>query len=344
MGFYNWRPYVPVAERKRKAEKELARMKGTGQKAMPVRIEGRRIANTFWGKSWCDHLESFSDFENRLPRGRTYVRNGSVCHLDVLRGRVNARVMGSELYTVCVDIKPLPPRAWKDIKGRCTGRISSLLDLLEGKLSAGVMEVVTDREKGLFPKPREISMHCSCPDWATMCKHVAAVLYGVGARLDTQPELLFLLRGVDHGELIDARAESAIDAVVKGGKGRRVAEGDLGAIFGVEIDAGPPTRAAKAPATPRARQVKAPAVRAARARRAITRGVAKTRPPAFPAEPIGADIKALRERLQLSRADFARRLGVSPAAVSLWERSSKPLRLQARTRTALLRAAGQPTA
>jgi uncharacterized Zn finger protein len=296
-------------------------MRKNGMDVQPVRIEGRLIARTFWGKAWCHHLESYSDFENRLPRGRTYVRNGSVCHLEILRGRVNAKVQGSSMYDVAVDIRPLPRPAWKSIKERCTGRIASLLDLLQGRLSTGVMEIVTDREQGLFPSPREIRMECSCPDWARMCKHVAAVLYGVGTRLDEQPELLFLLRGVDHEELIDARAEVAVQAVVSGGKGRRIAEKDLGAIFGVEIDAGVPAAKKQQRTPPRAK--------------------AGQTPPAsipFPTAPTGSDIRELRERLRLSRGEFSRLLGVSDAAVSLWERSFSALRLQRRTRTALERA------
>jgi uncharacterized Zn finger protein len=298
-----WKPYVPAAQRRQKALQAMARMRKSGGDIQPVRIEGR-------------HLESYSDFENRLPRGRTYVRNGSVCHLEILRGRVNAKVQGSRMYDVAVDITPLPRPAWKSIKERCTGKIASLLDLLQGRLSTGVMEVVTDRAQGLFPSPREIRMECSCPDWATMCKHVAAVLYGVGARLDEQPELLFLLRGVDHEELIDARAEAAIQAVVSGGKGRRIAEKDLGAIFGVEIDAEAPPAKGSSTNTP----------------------FAKTRLPPFPAAATGSDIRKLRERLRLTRREFSQLLGVSEAAVSVWERSFEALRLQLRTRSALERA------
>ncbi len=316
-----WKPYVPVAQRRQKAEQALVRMRKGGVDVQPVRIEGNLIARTFWGKAWCHHLESYSDFENRLPRGRTYVRNGSVCHLEILRGRVNAKVQGSRMYDVAVDIRPLPRPAWKSIKARCTGRIASLLDLLQGRLSSGVMEVVTDRAKGLFPSPREIRMECSCPDWATMCKHVAAVLYGVGARLDERPELLFLLRGVDHEELIDAHAEIAVQAVVSGGKGRRIAEGDLGAIFGVEIDAGTPRAKTPPRSGPRAK----------------TRQIPHESPP-FPTAPTGSDIRELRERLRLTRREFSQLLGVSEAAVSQWERSLGALRLQSRTRTALERA------
>ncbi|HET6452161.1 MAG TPA: SWIM zinc finger family protein, partial [Spirochaetia bacterium] len=202
-------PYMSAAERRRMAAAARAEMKRRGVTLQPVVIEGRRIANTFWGRAWCDHLESFSDYVNRLPRGRTYVRNGSVLHLEIERGSISARVQGSLLYSVLVGIDPLAPRQWKKIKERCTGRIGSMLDLLKGKLSDQVMRVVTDRKDGLFPAPREIRMQCSCPDQARMCKHIAAVLYGAGARLDVRPELLFLLRGVDPDELVGANAEAA---------------------------------------------------------------------------------------------------------------------------------------
>jgi uncharacterized Zn finger protein len=235
---FRWKRYVTAAERREGAAEAVESMRRAGTNVQPIRIEGKGIARTFWGKAWCSHLESYSDFENRLPRGRTYVRNGSVCHLEILRGRVNANVQGSVMYDVRIDISPLKAAAWASIRKRCTGRIASLLDLLQGRLSSGVMEVVTDRKKGLFPSPGEIRMKCSCPDWATMCKHVAAVLYGVGARLDDQPELLFVLRGVDSDELIDARAEAAVQQVVRGGKGRRIAEKDLAAIFGMDVDLG----------------------------------------------------------------------------------------------------------
>lgn len=234
------------------ADEARAQMRSRGVAIQPVIIEGRSIARTFWGRAWCQHLESFGDYVNRLPRGRTYVRNGSVFHLEIERGTVSARVQGSRLYSVLIGIEPLSPQGWRKIKDRCTGQIGSVLDLLQGRLSEGVMEVVTDRKNGLFPRPREIRMQCSCPDWARMCKHIAAVLYGVGARLDKKPELLFLLRGVDHEELIGTHAEAAIHEAVSRTGARRIAESDLGEIFGVEFDGGPP-RAARVSARPPAR-------------------------------------------------------------------------------------------
>jgi uncharacterized Zn finger protein len=227
-----------VAERRRNAQKKMDALRKKGVDIQPITINGRKIASSFWGEAWCDHMESFSDFENRLPRGRTYVRNGSVCHLAVAKGDIEAKVSGSELYTVKVNIKTLQGKKWTAIKERCSGQIGSLLELLQGKLSDHVMEVVTDRKEGLFPLPGEMSFHCSCPDSARMCKHVAAVLYGIGTRLDDKPELLFTLRGVNHDELIAADAEKAVKAATSRGKSKRLADDQIGDVFGIEIDPG----------------------------------------------------------------------------------------------------------
>jgi len=232
---YGFRPYVPVAVRRQRANKKLDTLRRRGLEVQPVEISGRKIAKTFWGAAWCEHLEGFGDFANRLPRGRTYVRNGSVCHLEIARGKIEARVAGSQLYQTEVEIKPLPTKRWEGLKQRCGGRIGSLLELLAGRLSDEVMQEVTDREQGLFPRRDEIQFGCSCPDWAVMCKHVSAVLYGVGARLDERPELLFLLRGVDHEELIAADAQAAVDRATSGDRARRLEDEDLGALFGIDL-------------------------------------------------------------------------------------------------------------
>ena len=210
-------------------------MKRAGREVSPVEIARRTIAATFWGNAWCSNLESYSDYANRLPRGRTYVRHGSVIDLQIEAGRVRALVSGSDIYDVNIRIKPLARRRWTGIKAQCAGRIDSLVELLQGSISTRVMEVVTRRGEGLFPAPREISLGCSCPDWATMCKHVAATLYGVGARLDHAPELLFTLRGVDPAEMVEA----AVDRPPPGVRSRsgRVLESDeLSSVFGIDID------------------------------------------------------------------------------------------------------------
>jgi uncharacterized Zn finger protein len=242
-GYYGFRPYVSVAERRRNAQREVAKMAKKGKTIRPIHLEGRTIARTFWGEAWCDNLESYSDYANRLPRGRTYVRNGSVVHLDVRAGQIEALVSGSELYRVKIAIRPVAQAKWKNLCRECAGGIGSLVELLQGRLSDRVMDVITRRETGLFPSPKEIELDCSCPDWADMCKHVAAVLYGVGARLDHSPELLFVLRSVNHQELI-SQAATATDLTAKTTvAGPELAESELGEVFGIELDTQPaPTK------------------------------------------------------------------------------------------------------
>jgi uncharacterized Zn finger protein len=230
-----WRPYVSVAERRRQAAQKIAKMQKAGRKVAPVEIAGRNITTTFWGDAWCRNLEAYSDYANRLPRGRTYVRNGSVIDLQIEAGRVSALVSGSEIYKVEIQIKPLAKPRWTDIKRQCAGQIDSLVELLKGSISKSVMEIVTRKGEGLFPAPKEISLRCSCPDWASMCKHVAATLYGVGARLDHAPEMLFTLRGVDPTEMVEAAVEQPSKAG-KLRKGRVLASEDLSSVFGVDID------------------------------------------------------------------------------------------------------------
>ena len=265
MGWFGFRPYVPVAQRKAQAAREVAKRTQQGQTVSPVRIEGRKITTTFWGDAWCENLEGYSDFANRLPRGRTYVRNGSVVDLKIESGHIKALVSGSELYTVKIDIDPLAKANWQALKAECAGKVGTLVELLQGKLSKAVMERVTDRATGLFPKPKEIEMRCSCPDWAGMCKHVAAVMYGVGNRLDKSPELLFKLRGVDHQELIE---QAIPTAPVGTATAPTIAAGDLGEVFGIELEPVPPS--AKSAAKPRGK--KTPAAKKAKARKPPKKG------------------------------------------------------------------------
>ena len=200
--YAGWAPYVPVAERRRRAERALLKLARKGQTISPVKITGKIIASTFWGKAWCDNLERYRDFESRLPRGRSYVRNGSVLDLQISRCEVRATVSGSSLYHVSVSIGVLSRPRWQSICRDRAGGIDSLVEMLQGRLSKAVMQRVCEPAKGLFPEPSEITFTCSCPDYAFMCKHIAAALYGVGARLDQQPQLLFTLRAVDQTELI----------------------------------------------------------------------------------------------------------------------------------------------
>jgi len=225
--------------------------KKRGSPLSPVTIEGRKIASSFWGEAWCKHLESYSDYSNRLPRGRTYVRNGSVLDLAIERGKVLALVSGSEVYRITISIKTLSPGAWNQIKQDCSQSIDSLMDLLQGRFDRGIMERLTHPKDGLFPQPNEITLKCSCPDSARMCKHLAATLYGIGARLDAAPELLFTLRDVDHLELISqAVAAENLDRTLLGSDTGDLAGSDLSEMFGIELDLGE-SRPKKAPRAPR---------------------------------------------------------------------------------------------
>ena len=245
--FYQWRPYVSVAERRRKAAREMAKLAKKGYPISPVVIEGRTIATTFWGRSWCDNLERYSDYSNRLPRGRTYARNGSVVNLQIEPGKIKAHVSGSEIYDVAVNVSAVPKARWNAICADCAGAIDSLVELLQGRFSKGVMERICQQKTGLFPAPAEIEFTCSCPDWASMCKHVAAVLYGIGARLDQQPELLFKLRKVDENALI-AKAGKGVPLSKKGPAADKVLAADqLSDIFGLDLDAEAARPAAKKP-------------------------------------------------------------------------------------------------
>src|SRR5450432_1352282 len=237
MGYYGygWAPYVSVAQRQRKAASEMAKLKKKGHPVSPVVVDGRTIARTFWGKAWCDNLERYSDFSNRLPRGRTYVRNGSVIDLQIAPGEIKAMVSGSEIYKVKVKVAPVAKERWQSICTDCAGAIDSLIELLQGRFSKGVMERVCRQKAGLFPSPAEIQLSCSCPDGAYMCKHVAAVLYGIGARLDQQPDLLFRLHNLDEKELI-AGAGQALPLAKKAPAAKKVLGGeDLAALFGLDM-------------------------------------------------------------------------------------------------------------
>lgn len=299
---WGWKEYVPVATRLAKAKRKMDQLRKKGKTIEPVEVQGRIIAKKFWGKRWCEHLESFADFENRLPRGRTYARNGSICHLGIKEGLVEAFVSGSSLYTVQVKIKPLKEQQWKSLKSRCSGQIGSMLELLKGKLSDHVMEVVSDPEEGLFPIEEEIHFSCSCLDWADMCKHVAAVLYGIAARLDERPDLLFLLRGVDAQELITTKLTTSsikTDDLLQ--------DEGLSEIFDIDIED---------TTTPQAIEKQ------------------KVRP-IDPSALTGKDLLKIRLEMNLTVKEFAEVIGVTSASIYRWEQVSGALNLQKRSSKAI---------
>ncbi|MCB1212677.1 MAG: SWIM zinc finger family protein [Chlamydiia bacterium] len=322
---WGWKRYVPVAERREQGQKKMEKLKKSGMKVEPINLTTRTIAKTFWGKKWCDHLEECCDFDNRLPRGRTYVRNGSVCHLSISEGCIEAYVAGSSLYKVKITIPKLSQELWTEIKERCKGEIGSILELLTGKLSGHVMEVVADHKRGLFPQSKELKLTCSCPDWASMCKHVAATLYGVGSRLDERPELLFTLRGVDPSELIDTQI--AVEATKTDDL---LAGTGLEELFGIELE----TETASLPSdstteVPSKKSSKPP-------RNAKTKMKAKSLSQKYDVNNLsGKELEEIRHSLGLSVADFAERLSVTQVTIYRWEKTTTTLNLRQKSINAI---------
>ncbi|HVK77844.1 MAG TPA: hypothetical protein VM734_31275 [Kofleriaceae bacterium] len=233
--YYGWGGRRSVAGRRAEAERIVAKAARGGRPVSPVVIEGRKIASTFWGTAWCNNLERYRDFAYRLERGRSYVRSGAVVDLQIEAGVIRAQVSGTFLYQVEIGIDAVEAAAWRAIQQDCAGSIGSLVDLLAGKLSEAVMARLCVPETGLFPAPAAIRFECSCPDHATMCKHVAATMYGVGARLDAAPELLFTLRQVSVDDLLTAVARDMPAARPAPVSKRILSQDGLGALFGIDL-------------------------------------------------------------------------------------------------------------
>lgn len=210
---------------------EARKLAKSGHELEPMRLEGTKIASSVWGKAWCRNLEAYSDFANRLPRGRSYLRSGAVVDLRIAEGRIDARVAGSSLYKVVVEIDKLPQARFRDLAARCAGRIDSVVDLLQGRLPEALLETLIDRSSGLFPAPKQMRFSCSCPDYAALCKHIAAVFYGIGARFDKKPETFFTLRSV--------RMEDLVTKSTRLPPRQQKADASLARIFGIELDQAP---------------------------------------------------------------------------------------------------------
>jgi uncharacterized Zn finger protein len=291
MSYWGFPKYVSVAEKRVKAAKKLEKLKEK-RDVKPVVLQGKAIARTWWGKAWNENLERYADYENRIGRGRSYVRHGAVLDLQIREGEVVALVQGSQSnpYEVVITINKLAKDAWKNISDSCAGMIESLSELMAGKFPKAMAEAFMGQGTGLFPTSKEIRLRCSCPDSATMCKHVAASLYGVGARLDEDPSLFFSLRGVDTSDLISRTIVSGTERLLsKAGKksARIISDADLSAVFGIELAEGAvasthkaaPSRKLKAPETEKkALEKKAPVVKKAKA--GLKKKAAKKQPAA----------------------------------------------------------------
>lgn len=214
---YGYPEYQSVAQKKAKAQKAIEKLRKKDSGIEPVIIEGKTLVHEWWGKAWNHNLESYADYQNRISRGRSYVRNGAVLDLRIKEGQVTALVQGSRVkpYTVKIVFDVLSSEKWQQVTNLCNQRIASMEALIEGKFPKELESLFEDKKYGLFPSPKEIHFDCNCPDWAYMCKHVASVLYGIGSRLDQQPLLLFELRGVDSTALIKKSMEAKLESMLK---------------------------------------------------------------------------------------------------------------------------------
>jgi uncharacterized Zn finger protein len=238
MSFDRYPRYTPTTVNKTVMAKSVENLRKKDPDIQPVVIEGRSLANTWWGKSWNQNLESYADYSNRIARGKNYVRSGAVLDLKISKGTIKALVQGSRTkpYSVEIRIDTLSKEKWDKVISLCDYRIDSLEQLLEGRFPKELEVLFVDKKYGLFPSPKEIHFECSCPDWASMCKHVAAVLYGIGARLDSDPLLFFELRDMDSKELLKKSIEKKLDSMlINAGKKspRQIEDKDVYGIFGV---------------------------------------------------------------------------------------------------------------
>ncbi len=239
MSYYDGFPsYTPQSVRKERNERKIKIMLKEEPDLKPVIIEGRNIAKTWWGKAWNNNLEIYADYSNRLARGRSYIRTGAIFDLKIETGVVNALVQGSRPnpYEVTVEIAPLDHELLEKIGELCQDNIKDLEELLQGKFPKELVRIFTLEEEGLFPRNEDIKFACTCPDWAYMCKHVVAVLYGIGNRFDQDPTLFFKLRNIDFSYLISKTIEQKMDNMLKNANkpSKRILEDkDISELFGL---------------------------------------------------------------------------------------------------------------
>lgn len=231
MSFYQRYP----KRKKKNPAKELLKLQKERPNARPVVVSRQKLAKTWWGQTWNKNLERYSDYSNRLPRGRSYVRAGNILDLQIGVGQVEAVVLGGDVYQVNIAIKPLSAAQWKHVVKVCGNRIAGLEQLCEGEFPAEFNELFSAQGSGLFPVPKDIQFDCSCPDWAGMCKHVAAVLYGIGVRFDEDPTLFFKLRDIPFEQLLKKSIERKSKEMLMNAEkvtSRVLSEEDATALFG----------------------------------------------------------------------------------------------------------------
>ena len=239
--FYDSRSYIYQSNRnfleqlRKSADATISR----NRDYQPVRLDAnaRKICKSWWGIAWCRNLERYADWENRIARGKTYLKAGAVVDLKINGGKINAKVQGNRRrpYDIEIIIDPIKPRAQTKIERQAVGKIQNLESLINGTFPEDLKELFFERD-GLFPAPKEIHFNCNCPDWANMCKHVTAVLYGIGVRLDDDPLYFFQMRAIDVDDFISKVVGGKIDAMMRKVKvvsPRIIKNADLTKLFGI---------------------------------------------------------------------------------------------------------------
>ncbi len=233
--FFNDEPdrYVRVQKRRTYARDIAAQLERQGEILTPAVAHGKNIANQFWGRAWCHAIDEWQDCAYRLPGGRSLLKNGGVIDLKISRNSVIARVAADQVYDVQLHYRDADPYSVAELRSQCAGKLTGLLDFIQGKLSEEVMQYICNPVYGLFPEYGDFKISCTCLDDAVLCRHAAAALYAVATRLDDEPELFFTLRGIDAKDFFEAE-----DILTQ--TGSNSAEGlsadELSKTFGIDIE------------------------------------------------------------------------------------------------------------
>lgn len=236
MSFYGYFDTPSVAELRQMAKDSLAKNKDYD----PVIFEGNsrsKICKSWWGDAWCRNLDRYADWDNRIDRGRSYLRNGTVIDLKMNGGEIYAKVQGSREtpYTVKITIDPINEKKSRKIEKQAAGKIQNIEALLTGTFPESLKEDFF-QEGMLFPSLKEIHFNCSCPDWASLCKHVAATLFGVGVRLDTDPKIFFQMRGINIEDFVEKAISGKLEKMLKNADKitpRIIKDSEIMNLFGV---------------------------------------------------------------------------------------------------------------
>lgn len=219
MYYGGFAPYQTIDELRNKNIKKKITYIKKHPDANPIVLTGT-LGKTWWGKAWNQNLERYADYANRLPRGKRYIKAESIFDFSIEQGYVKGIVAGSGRtpYEVSIQIDPLSEKDWDNLQKLCGNRIESMDLLLQGKFPQELKEQFFMKDHGLFPSPKQIHIDCSCPDYAILCKHAAAILYAVSIRLDENPSLFFELRNISMNQLIKKALGENIDQLIKNSK------------------------------------------------------------------------------------------------------------------------------